>query len=295
MVAKKVKPIIVIVGPTASGKSNLAIKLAQRFNGEIVSADSWSIYREFNVGTAKPTLEQQKLIQHHLIDVANPVDGFSAAEFKRLASFAINDIFSRGKLPIVVGGTGLYIDSLIYDYSFLPAGEPTERARLNEMNLEDLLSLAESRNIDTSSIDERNKRRVIRLIENKGVKPSKSKLRPNTLLIGVNIDKVKLRQKLHTRTIKMFKEGLIEEVRNLSNKYGWNIEPMRGIGYREFKHYMTENNENIDVVAQKIINDSVALAKKQMTWFKRNNSIQWINNSDEAVEITTTFLNKYSN
>ena len=295
MVAKDLKPLIVIVGPTASGKSDLAIKLALKFNGEIVSADSWNVYQEFNIGTAKPTYEQQELVAHHLVDVAKPENGFSAAEFKKLATTALNDIYSRRKLPIVVGGTGLYVDSLIYDYSFLPAGEPGERSRLNNMNLDELLSLAKTRGIDTSSIDERNKRRVIRLIENRGIKPSRKELRPDTLLIGISIDKSKLRQRLHDRTLKMLDDGLVNEVRHLTNKYGWDIEPMKGIGYRELKDYLTKNNENLDSVIQKIINDSVALAKKQTTWFKRNNSIQWVNNSVEAVEITTTFLNKYSN
>ncbi len=123
------KPLLVIVGETASGKTTLAIELAKRLNGEIICADSWTVRREANIGTAKPTLEEQQGIKHHCLDVAGPDEDFTAAVFKDLANDAIEDITSRGKLPIMVGGTGLYVDGVIYDFNFLPAGDRGEREK----------------------------------------------------------------------------------------------------------------------------------------------------------------------
>src|ERR1022692_2160288 len=123
MVAKQISPLLVIVGETASGKTDLAIRLALEFNGEIICADSWTVRREVNIGTAKPTPKQQAMVAHHLLDVVGPDEDFTAAVFKRLANEAIDDIASRGKLPIMVGGTGLYVDGVIYDFGFLPAAE----------------------------------------------------------------------------------------------------------------------------------------------------------------------------
>ena len=143
------KPIVVIVGATASGKSKLAMEIAKYFNGEIITADSWTVYRGFDIGTAKASNDDQKLIKHHLLDVTTPDKGFSAAVFKRLANLAINDIQGRGKLPIIVGGTGLYIDSLIFDYSFLPAHDKYSRLALNALSIEELLKITVNKGFDT--------------------------------------------------------------------------------------------------------------------------------------------------
>src|SRR5665213_1882064 len=129
------KPLVVIVGATASGKSQLAMDIAKRFDGEIITADSWTVYKGFDIGTAKATPDDQRLIKHHLVDVTTPDMGFSAAVFKRLANLAINDIHSRGKLPIIVGGSGLYIDSLIFNYSFLPPHDEYQRTVLNSLSI----------------------------------------------------------------------------------------------------------------------------------------------------------------
>ena len=127
--------LIVVVGETASGKTGVTIELAQRFSGEIICADSWTVRREADIGTAKPTSEQRALVSHHLLDVAGPDEDFTAAVFKRLANEAIKDITARGKLPIMVGGTGLYVDGVLYDYGFLPAGDRGERKILNELSV----------------------------------------------------------------------------------------------------------------------------------------------------------------
>src|SRR3989344_4657037 len=169
--------LLVIVGETASGKSKLALELARKFNGEIISADSWTVYRGFDIGTAKPSETERAQSPHHLIDIVYPNDGFNAAEFKRLATEAIQDISTRGKLPILVGGTVLYLDSILYNYGFLPAVGKAERAARNAQTLEELLTEARAADIDLTNIDERNKRRVIRALETQGQRPTASKMR----------------------------------------------------------------------------------------------------------------------
>jgi len=290
---KQTKPIIVIVGETASGKTDLALYLAQEFNGEIINADSWSVYRGFDIGTAKPNSDELAKVKHHLIDVANPKDGFSAAIFKRLATLAIEDIHSRGKVPILSGGSGLYIDSILYNYSFLPAGPEEDRVRYNSMTIEEIRKEIKSKAYDTEGIDLGNKRRLIRLLENKGIKPKSHKLINNALILGLITDPDKLKNKIKIRINNMFENGLEAEVRELSNKYKWDIEPMKGIGYREFKNYF-EGTQTLDETKNIIIKDSLQLAKKQRTWFKRNNSIQWVSERSKIVIIVTTFLNKFS-
>ncbi|HEY5268280.1 MAG TPA: tRNA (adenosine(37)-N6)-dimethylallyltransferase MiaA [Candidatus Saccharimonadales bacterium] len=286
-------PIIVIVGETASGKSNLALDLARDFNGEIINADSWAVYKNFNIGTAKPSFSDRKKIKHHLLDVADPERGFSAVEFKQLAMEAIREIHANGKIPVLVGGTGLYIDCLIYDYSFLPASSKDDRHYFESLNLDELRAMCNDLNYDTRGIDMNNKRRVIRLLENKGVRPTSKALRENTLIIGIRVETEKLEKNITTRINKMFKDGLVDEVESLLNKYGWDIEPMKGIGYREFRDYF-ENKIDMQELIGQINIDTIKLVKKQRTWFKRNKSIQWYTNRDEIVDVVTTFMNKFS-
>lgn len=284
-------PLIVIVGETASGKSALAMHVAEQFGGEIIAADSWTVYRDFNIGTAKSSAAERARIPHHLLDIADPRAGFSAAEYKRLALVAINDITSRDKPPILVGGTGLYIDSVIFDYSFLPSSDPELRERLNGMSIEELLGKIDGENIDTSGIDVRNKRRLIRLIETNGERPTQAELRPDTLVIGLKIPTDELRNRVTARIDAMFAAGLEEEVADLSQKYNWETEPMKGIGYREFQPYFA-GTQTLEQTRERIISATMNLAKRQRTWFKRNNSIHWISKQAEVVDLIATFLNK---
>lgn len=282
-------PLVAIVGLTASGKSDLALKLAQRYNGEIISADSWTVYKDFNVGTAKPSEKERDLVPHHLINIADAHKGFNAALFKRLANEAIEEIHSRGRLPFLVGGTGLYVDSVIYDFGFLPAIEP-ERQRLNSLNLDELLKEAQQKNIDLSRIDIRNKRRVTRAIETGGQRPSRTQKRPNSLIIGLKLDKEKLKANIEKRVDQMLRAGLEDEVKKLAKKYGWEVEPMKGIGYMQWQDYF-EGNQNLELTRQRIINATYQLAKRQMTWFKRNPDILWIESFEQADKATADFLN----
>lgn len=271
--------LLVIVGQTASGKSDLSLKLAKDYGGEVVSADSWTVYKGFDIGTAKSTITQQKSVKHHLIDVREPTDGFNAPLFKEMAQKSIKDIQSRGKLPVMVGGTGLYIDSVLYDFGFLP--NSGERVWLDSLSLEELKNLAPSRDIDLSDIDTRNKRRVIRAIEAKGEKPTRARLRPNTLIIGLQLSREELRKRVERRVDKMLAAGLEQEVRGLAEKYGWDIEPMKGIGYREWQEYFN-GHQTLEETKARIISATMNLAKRQRTWFKRDTNIHWFSSAPEA-------------
>lgn len=283
--------LIVVVGETASGKSALAMELARELGGELICADSWTVYRDFNIGTAKPSPEEQALVPHHLLDVADPLVGFSAVEFQKLANAAIAEIAARGRVPIIVGGTGLYIDSVLYNYSFLARPPESLRVELNALSLEEVLARAGDMGLDTTGIDLRNKRRVIRLIENNGERPTRHELRSGTHIFGLSVPHDELRKRIERRVDAMLAAGLEHEVHELAERYGWEAEPMKGIGYREWAEYFA-GTQDLAETRERIIKGTMDLAKRQRTWFKRNHSIQWLSDRSKAVEIITTILNK---
>jgi tRNA dimethylallyltransferase len=285
--------LLVITGTTASGKSDLALKIAKAYRGEIIAADSWTVYKGFDIGTSKPSITQQKAVKHHLLDVREATDGFNAPMFKDLAEKAIKSIEKKGNLPILVGGTGLYIDSVLYDFGFLPSVSAEERDRLNSMSVDELLEIARLQNIDLTDIDIRNKRRVIRAIEAKGLKPTKKQLRPGSLIIGLQLEPDELKKRIERRTDRMLAAGLEQEVRELSQKYGWEAEPMKGIGYREWREYF-EGAQNLEQTRQRIISATNNLAKRQRTWFKRNTDIQWFGSAEAAYRFVRQALNNQS-
>lgn len=284
-------PLIVVVGETASGKSALAMELARKFDGELICADSWTVYEDFNIGTAKPTNLERAEIPHHLLDVADAHGGFNVVTFQGIAQAAIDAITRRGRLPILVGGTGLYVDSVIYSYSFPVAPPKGLREELDALSLEQLLKRAEERGLVFKDIDIHNKRRVVRLIENDGQLPARQQLRPNTLVLGLSVPREELRERVTRRVDAMLAAGLEFEVQKLAAEYGWSAEPMKGIGYREWQPYFA-GTQNLAETRDKIITATMGLAKRQRTWFKRNSSIQWAPDRSKAVEIATTFMNK---
>lgn len=290
------KPLIAVVGETASGKSALALAIARRFDGELVCADSWTVYRGFDIGTAKPSAAERAEVPHHLLDVADPALGFNVVEFKRLAVEAIASIHSRGKIPVIVGGTGLYVDSVLYDYHFLPAPTSSEREELNGLSLLELQHKATAMGLDLSQIDERNKRRVVRLIESRGQKPDKKAMRPDTLMFGIRSDREHLRQRITDRVDAMIGKGLEQEVARLSESYGWDAEPMKGIGYREWRPYFEPRpslHQDLGETRERIISATIGLAKRQRTWFKRNDCIHWLHQSyteDDYEDLIATFI-----
>lgn len=285
------KPLIIIAGETASGKTAAAIATARAVNGEIISADSWAVYRGFNIGTAKPDAAEQQAAAFHVINVADAHQGFSAVEFKRLAQAAMDDIWTRGKVPIIAGGTGLYVDSIAYDFSFLPAGTAGQRDQLNALGLDELLALANQRSVDLLGIDARNKRRVIRAIETNGQRPTHGDLRPDTLYLAIHVDMEQLRERVAKRTDAMIAAGLGDEARALARQYGWGIEPMKGIGYREWREYF-DGSQDLATTRDRIIAATMQLAKRQRTWFKRNQDVQWLDSPNTIPEQAVTFLGK---
>ena len=286
-------PLLVILGETATGKTRLGLELAKLLDGEIISADSWTVRKELNIGTDKPSKKDRREVKHHLIDIVAPNEHFSAVAFKELANKAIEEINSRGKLPIIVGGTGLYIDSVIYDYGFLDDSEPDRRDYLNSLSIEELLEVIYEEGLEISErIDQRNKRRLIRLIESSGREPKKSELRANTLLIGLQMDAVTQAHYIEARVDRMLREGLEEEVRQLSLKYGCDCEALKGVGYKQWQRYI-DGTQCLEETRLQIISATNNLAKKQRTWFKRNKSIHWMIQPvdiDKVVELVTTYL-----
>lgn len=285
-------PLLVITGETASGKSHLALQLAQRYNGEIICADSWTVRRRADIGTAKPTAVDRALVPHHLLDVAGPDEDFTAAVFKRLALKAIEDIAARGHLPIMVGGTGLYIDGILYDYGYLPPGDRLVRQSLNKLSNAEILKLLENMGISYEDVDTGNKRRLIRLLETGGQRPSKKPLRSNTLIIGIKLPRDDLKQAIERRTDAMLAGGLETEVAGLVNDYGWGCEALKGVGYAQWHGYF-EGRKSLETVRNSIIKATLDLAKRQRTWFKRNKSIHWFSapvNGEQVDEVVTTFL-----
>ncbi|QQS20373.1 tRNA (adenosine(37)-N6)-dimethylallyltransferase MiaA [Candidatus Saccharibacteria bacterium] len=283
--------LVVVVGETAGGKSALGMEIAKRFNGEIICADSVTVYRGFDIGSAKPSKADQAMITHHLLDVANAAEPFTVAEFKKLAEQAIASITSKGKLPILVGGSGLYVDSVLYDYQFNSAPNTSERDVLNTMSLSELRSLAVKRRLDITRVDTANPRRLIRLIETNGEQSTRSKMRINTCVVGLKVDPATLKSQVEKRVAAMLEVGLENEVEKLSALYKWDCESMKSVGYREWRYYFA-GEASLSETAAQICVSTMQLAKKQRTWFKRNNSIQWVSDPSSAVEIITTFLNK---
>ncbi len=232
MAAVKKPSLVAIVGETASGKSALALQLAERYNGELIAADSRTVYKGMDIGTAKPSAAEQKHVPCHLLDVITPDQTFTAADFQRLANQAIKDIQSRGKLPIIVGGTGLYVDAVLYNFTFKPA---------------------------------------------KTAQP----LRPGAVIIGLQIPREELKQRVTERVEQMFVQGLEHEVQNVANTYGWHSPGLSAIGYKEFQPYFA-GQQSLEKTKQLIITHTLQYAKRQRTWFKRNPDIQWCSSFEQA-------------
>jgi tRNA dimethylallyltransferase len=242
-----------------------------------------------DIGTAKPSASDQMKIPHHLIDITTPDRPITVADFKQQAEHIISDISDRGKLPILVGGTGLYINSVIFNFQFRPIGNPKLRKRLSVMSVQALQNrlIEEDIPLPNNSL---NPRHLIRSIESGGITALSQPLRPSTLIVGLMIDRPILTEKIMARVEKMFNEGLEIEVLSLVKTYGW-VPPLQTIGYQEFQLYFA-GQQSLDETKAKIIRNTLAYARRQRTWFKRNNSIRWITQQIEAVDIVTTFLNK---
>jgi len=287
----KLHKVLTIVGPTASGKTSLSIQLAQKFNGEIISADSRQVYRELNLGTGKITTEEMLGVPHHLLDVADPRDTYTVADFVRDGRTTVSDIISRNKLPIIVGGTFFYIDALLGKIS-TPEVEPNEelREQLELLNNTELLTLLKEKDpVRAETIDTENRRRLIRaleIIDTIGVVPEiQSEEIYSSLTIGIKISKEELKQNIYERLEKRLDAGMIEEVIDL-HKNGIPHERLYelGIEYRYIAEYLQKRISK-DEMCTLIETKSWQYAKRQMTWLKRDQSIRWFEVGDiEGIE-----------
>jgi tRNA dimethylallyltransferase len=267
-------PLIVIIGPTASGKTSLAIRLAKKYRGEIICADSRTVYRGMNIGTAKPSLEEQQGVSHWGLDLVDPGDSFSVSQFKDYARQKIKEIRSRGNIPFLVGGTGLYIDSVIFDFQFGAKYSKEKRANLQEMTISELQQYCVNHDVSLPE-NSKNKRYLIRAIERAGKKSSGLEVPlSNTIVVGITTGKQLLRQRITDRAKKMFKDGVVEETIELANNSGWCNEAMTGNVYPIIKKLIEKEIDEDQAIREFIVSD-VNLVKRQLTWFRRNPFIEW--------------------
>lgn len=320
---KNNKKLIVILGPTASGKTRLAIKLAQKFNGEIISADSRQVYQEMLIATASPYQEFQnsktkiqkkklrvkeikkpvliKKIPHYLLHIIPPDQEFNVALYKKLVLEIIKDIQERGKLPFLVGGTGLYISAIVDNLKFpkVPANKHL-RKELEKKTAKELFQIYKKLDPEGAKFIEReNKRRLIRAIEvskltGKPFSQLREKGKPlfRVLQIGLTIPREKLKKRISQRVEKMIKKGLEQEVQYLVKRYSWDLPSLQTIGYQEWKDYF-EGKASLDEVKQRIIHHTWQYARRQMTWFKRDKRIRWISTTEEAKNLIKKFLKNH--
>jgi len=272
-------PLVVVVGPTASGKSSLAMRIAEEFNGEIICADSRTIYKELNIGTAKPSDEDRAAIPHWGLDLVEPGEPFTAADFKYFTQRKIQEIRERGHLPLLVGGTGLYVDGVIFDYEFVTP-DPKLRTVLETLSLEELIDYCANNNV-TLPENQQNRRYVIRAIERKNVSGTRlSEPLANTLVVGITTNSDELRTRITSRAEQLFETGMVEEAKMLGEKYGWNSQAMTGNIYRLVKQFLDGEFDETEL-KQRFITSDWQLAKRQLTWLKRNPFIHW-SSLDEA-------------
>lgn len=299
--AKKPK-IIVIVGPTASGKSDLAVRIAKQCNGEVISADSRQVYKGLDIGTGKVTKKEMGGIPHHLLDVVSPKKQYSVAEFQRDANTAIADIIKRGKLPIICGGTGFYVDALVYD-SLLPDVPPNERLRkeLEQKTTTELYQMLKKIDPDRAeTIDPNNPRRLVRAIEIAnalGKVPERvynSRFIP--FFIGIKVTPEILKERIHIRLVKRMKLGMLAEVKNLHEKgLSWKRMEELGLEYRYLARHVRNILSKEEMLAQ-LESEIIQYAKRQHTWFKRNKDIHWIvyDAPEQADKLVLDFIKKTS-
>ncbi len=287
--------VIVICGPTASGKTALSIELAKKINGEIVSSDSMQIYKYMDIGTAKPTQEEMQGIQHYLLDFVEPNQRYSVAEFKKDAENAIEQILAKGKVPIIVGGTGLYVDSLIYgiEYQDIKLDENYRAELEKKVEKEGLETLyIEAQKIDPQAVEkisENDKKRILRILEiyhatgknktEQEIESRKNGVKYDYKVFAINMDREKLYERINKRVDIMIEQGLIEEVKNLLKKYNEFPTAMQGLGYKEVVEYL-ENKISKEEMIEKIKRETRRYAKRQLTWFRKNKQTIWIGPHD---------------
>lgn len=290
------KPLIVLTGPTAVGKTDLSIKLAKAIDGQIISADSIQVYKHMDIGSAKVTKEEMDGVKHYLIDVLEPTDEFNIYVFKKLALEALNEIYENGKIPIIAGGTGFYIQSLLYDIQFTEEeNDKTYRNELTEKAKNEGVSAIHNmlKEVDPKSaedIHENNLKRVIRALEyyhetGKLMSEHNEEQRQNESPYNfryyvLNMERDKLYERINMRVDIMMENGLVSEVKKLKDMgYSKDLVSMQGIGYKEIREYVDKEctlEEAVDTLKK----NTRHFAKRQLTWFKREKEVVWLNYED---------------
>ena len=294
------KPTVYVIGgPTASGKSNLAVELAKKINGEIISADSMQIYKDMDIGTAKVTKEEMQGIKHYMIDFLSPEERYSVSSFKKDAENAIEEILQKGKTPIVVGGTGLYIDSLIYGIEFRDEKfDEQYRESLNKIAEEQGLDILykEAQKIDPDAMQKisiNDKKRIIRVLEiyhktgktktEMEIESRKNEVKYNYKVFAITMPREKLYERIEKRVDIMIKQGLIEEVQKILEKYSKFPTAMQGLGYKEVVEYL-ENKTTKEEMIEKIKKETRHYAKRQLTWFRKNKETIWLDGENDIAQ-----------
>ena len=287
--------VIVICGPTASGKTSLSVELAKKCNGEIISADSMQIYKEMNIGTAKVTPEEMQGIKHYMIDIVSPTERYSVAEFKVQAEKAIEEILKKGKTPIIAGGTGLYVNSLIYNiqYNDIKIDEEYRKYLEERVEKEGLQSLyEEAKKIDfeaMKSISKNDQKRILRVLEmyhqtgktktELEKESRKEEVKYDYKVYAINWEREELYERINKRVDIMIEQGLIEEVENLLKKYNKFPTAMQGLGYKEVVEYLDKKITKEEMI-EKIKMETRRYAKRQITWFKKIENVKWIQGNE---------------
>jgi len=301
--------VICIVGPTAVGKTRLSVELAKRLGGEIISGDSMQIYRGMNIGTAKATVEERQGVPHHLLDEKNPEEGYSVAEFQEAVRKKIAEIKARHRIPILVGGTGLYIKAVLYDYEFANGQYRTkteDEEKFNHLTNEQLhQELAKIDPASAEEIHQNNRKRIIRALEifeqtgeqkSKKIQQQKHELLYDALLIGLTDDREILYERINNRVDAMIKNGLLEEVRALfDSNIPETAQSIRAIGYKELYPYF-RGELDLTTTVDLIKRNSRRYAKRQFTWFRNQMDVNWfsvhVEDFDQTVAEVETFIQK---
>ena len=289
------KRVIVICGPTASGKTALSIELAKKINGEIISSDSMQIYKDMDIGTAKPSKEEMQGIKHYLIDFVEPSQRYNVAEYKKDAEAAIEEILAKGKTPIIVGGTGLYVDSLIYgiEYQDIELDENYRNELEQRAANEGLVKLyEEAQKIDSQAMEKispNDKKRILRVLEiykatgktktQQEIESRQKGVKYDYEVYAINWDRELLYERINKRVDIMIEQGLIQEVENLLQKYDTFPTAMQGLGYKEVVEHL-EGKTTKEEMIEKIKMETRRYAKRQITWFKKNKQTIWIEPND---------------
>lgn len=292
--------VVVIVGPTASGKTAISIELAKKINGEIISSDSMQIYKDMDIGTAKVTKEEMQGIKHYLVDCVLPSQRYTVSDFKKAAEEAIEEILSKGKVPIVVGGTGLYVNSLIYgiEYQDMKFDEEYRNNLMKKAeNPDGLEQLWDEANlIDPEAmkiISKNDKKRIIRVLEiykatgktktEQEILSRAKEIKYDYKVFGITMDREKLYERINKRVDIMINQGLEQEVRNLLNKYSNFPTAMQGLGYKEVKEYF-DGKLSYEEMIEKIKQESRRYAKRQLTWFRANKDTIWLDSEKNTIK-----------